>query len=48
MPARRVTPMLMVADVAATVAHYERQGFRAIATDEPECEAWSLMPRTPD
>jgi hypothetical protein len=37
MPARRVTPMLLVADVAATVAHYERQGLRALATDEPEC-----------
>jgi hypothetical protein len=29
--------MLLVADVAATVAHYQRQGFRALATDEPEC-----------
>lgn len=37
MSARRVTPMIMVADVATTVAEYERHGFKAIATGEPEC-----------
>lgn len=29
--------MLLVDDVAATAAHYERQGLRALASDEPEC-----------
>lgn len=37
MPAKRVTPMVMVADVAATVAEYERHGFSAITTGESEC-----------
>jgi len=37
MPAKRLTPMVMVADVAATVAEYEQHGFRAIATGEPDC-----------
>lgn len=29
--------MRLVSDVAATVALYEQQGFRALPTDEPEC-----------
>src|SRR5262245_37756307 len=37
MPAQRVTSMLLVSDVPATVAHYEQQGFRAFPTEEPEC-----------
>ena len=37
MPVKRVTPMVMVADVAATVAEYQQHGFKAIATGEPEC-----------
>lgn len=37
MPTRRVTPMLLVSDVPATVARYELQGFRALPTEEPEC-----------
>src|SRR5262245_32817847 len=37
MPAKRLTPMIMVADVAATVADYEQHGFTAIATGEAEC-----------
>jgi hypothetical protein len=36
-PARRVTPMLLVSDVDTTVAFYLRQGFTALPTDEPEC-----------
>lgn len=37
MAARRVTSMLLVSDVRATVARYERHGFRALPTEEPEC-----------
>jgi hypothetical protein len=37
MAARRVTPVRLVSDVAATVAVYEQQGFRALPTDEPGC-----------
>lgn len=37
MAAKRVTSMLLVTDVPATVARYELQGFRAFPTDEPEC-----------
>lgn len=37
MPAKRVTPMVMVSDVAATVAAYEQHGFQPIATGEPDC-----------
>jgi hypothetical protein len=37
MPARKVTSMLLVDDVPATVAHYELQGFRALPTEEPGC-----------
>jgi hypothetical protein len=37
MPARRVTPMVMVSDVAATVAEYEQHGFKTIATGESDC-----------
>jgi hypothetical protein len=29
--------MLLVDDVAATAARYEHQGFRRLASDEPEC-----------
>ena len=37
MAARKVTPMRLVSDVAATVAAYEQQGFRVLPTDEPGC-----------
>jgi hypothetical protein len=37
MAAKRVTSMLLVDDVAATVARFEQQGMQAFASDEPEC-----------
>lgn len=37
MAAKRVTSMLLVDYVAATVARFEQQGLQPLASDEPEC-----------
>ena len=37
MAVKRVTSMLLVSDVPATVVRYKQQGFRAFPTDEPDC-----------
>lgn len=37
MAPRRVTSMLLVSDVEGCAAAYQRQGFRALPTEEPEC-----------
>ena len=37
MAAKRVTSMLLVNDVAATVARFEQHGMQALASEEPEC-----------
>ena len=43
MPAKRVTPMVMVADVATTVAEYEQHGFKAIADAQSTAAAWNNL-----